>query len=68
MRKLLDVAALSILGWVGAGFMLGFSFTLSIPSGIMGLAMLTVQAYSQKMWNLVGLNLASIVGLGLQLL
>jgi hypothetical protein len=57
-----------IVGWTGAGFMMGFSFTLIVPLGIIGLSLLTIQAMEERLWNLVGLNLASIVGLTLQVL
>jgi hypothetical protein len=55
------------LGWAGSAFMIGFSFTLYVPAGIIGLILLNVQAVDNKLWNLVGLNLASIFGLCLQL-
>ena len=51
-----------ILGYLGAVFMVAFTFTLHIPFAIVGLVLMTFQAVSAKLWNLVFLNIISIVG------
>ena len=52
----------SFIGWVGSGFMVGFSFTLLIPLALVGLLCLTYQAMKNGTYNLVALNLVSIIG------
>jgi len=52
---------------LGAAFMVAFSFTLIPLLGIIGLMFLTLQAVETKCWNLVGLNILSIIGLTIQL-
>ena len=52
----------SFIGWVGSGFMVGFSFTLLIPLALVGLLCLTYQALKNGTYNLVALNLVSIIG------
>jgi len=51
-----------ICGYTGSAFMVAFSFTFNPVLAIFGLALLTVQAFDAKMWNLVTLNLVSIGG------
>jgi len=58
---------ITFIGYMGAAFMVAFSFTLIPAIGIFGLALLTLQAVENKCWNLVGLNILSIVGLTLQM-
>jgi hypothetical protein len=58
---------MKILGYVGAAFMIGFSFTMLVPLAIIGLLLLTVQAAKLKAYNLVILNLASLIGFFLQI-
>jgi hypothetical protein len=51
-----------ICGYTGSAFMVAFSFTFNPLLAILGLSLLTVQAFDAKMWNLVILNLISIGG------
>ena len=53
---------IALLGWIGAVAMVAFSFTLWIPLAIIGLGLLTIQATATKTWNLVALNVVSLVG------
>ena len=62
------MTACNLCGYVGALVMLTFSFSLSIPSAIIGLALLTVQAIDAKMYNLIGLNVISILGFSYNLI
>ena len=55
-------------GYVGALLMLAFSFSLSIPLAILGLSFLTVQAIESKLYNLIGLNVISILGFSYNLI
>ena len=59
---------IALCGWVGSGLMVSFSFTLSIPLALAGLSLLTIQATATKTWNLVALNLISILGFAANLL
>ena len=52
-----------ILGYTGSGLMIAFSWTMQIELAILGLASLTFQAIHIKAWNLVALNIISIIGL-----
>ena len=52
----------TILGYIGAVFMVIFSFTMFIPYALIGLTLLTFQAINARMWNLVFLNAMSIFG------
>ena len=54
-----------LIGWIGAFFMVVFSFTLITPLAILGLSLLTIQAYKVNLTNLVILNLISIIGFSL---
>ena len=51
-----------ILGYTGSAFMVAFAFTMQPVLAIVGLSLLTAQAWDAKMWNLVILNLVSIGG------
>ena len=51
-----------VCGYVGSALMVAFAFTLQIPFALIGLTLLTIQAFDSKMWNLVILNLISIGG------
>lgn len=51
------------IGYAGSLFMVIFSFTLSPVYGITGLILLTVQALKLRVFNLVALNIVSIIGL-----
>ena len=55
-----------MVGWIGAAFMVCASFNMGSWHGmcmaIVGLSLLTVQACHAKMWNLVALNILSIIG------
>ena len=51
------------IGYLGAGLMIGFNFTLYIPAGILGLSLLCLQAIRLKAYNLLALNIVGIIGL-----
>ena len=53
---------IALIGWTGAVAMVVFSFTLWIPLAIIGLGLLTIQATATKTWNLVALNVVSLIG------
>ena len=53
---------IALIGWLGAVAMVAFSFTLWIPLAIIGLGLLTIQATATKTWNLVALNVVSLIG------
>jgi len=55
-----------VLGWIGAVLMIIASFNMGTIGGcvlaVSGLILLTVQAISLKQYNLIILNLCSIIG------
>ena len=55
-----------IIGWCGAGAMALAPFAIDTDAGklaaIAGLLLLTIQALGTKLYNLVFLNLAGIIG------
>jgi len=55
-----------IIGWCGAGAMALAPFAIDTDAGklaaIAGLLLLTIQALDTKLYNLVFLNLAGIIG------
>ena len=55
-----------LTGWLGAGCMALAPFAIDTDAGklaaIGGLALLTLQAIDGKLWNLVFLNIAGILG------
>lgn len=53
---------IAFIGWIGAVAMVVFSFTLAIPLAILGLSLLTIQATATKTYNLVALNVVSLIG------
>ena len=53
---------IALIGWVGAVAMVAFSFTLWIPLALVGLSLLTIQATATKTYNLVALNVVSLIG------
>ena len=53
---------IAFVGWFGAVAMVAFSFTLWIPLAIAGLSLLTIQATATKTYNLVALNVVSLIG------
>ena len=57
---------IALTGWVGALCMAGAPFIIDTDAGkiiaIAGLLMLTQQAAHGKLWNLVCLNIAGIIG------
>ena len=57
---------IALVGWVGALCMVAASFLMPSMLGfylaILGLSLLTGQAYEQRNWNLIFLNIASIIG------
>jgi hypothetical protein len=61
-----------VIGWVGAAVMVAASFNMARPLGlkmaIVGLSLLTIQAYSSDTYNLIVLNLSSIIGFTLSLI
>lgn len=50
------------IGWIGSFSMILFSFTLYIPFALIGLSLLTYQAYKNKLINLIFLNVISLIG------
>ena len=63
---------IEVIGWVGAAIMVAASFNMARPLGlkmaIVGLSLLTIQAYSSDTYNLIVLNLSSIIGFTLSLI
>ena len=63
---------IEIIGWIGAATMVVASFKMGQPLGlkmaIVGLSLLTIQAYSNETYNLLTLNLCSIIGFTLSLI
>jgi len=55
-----------MIGYIGSILMVVFSFTLVIPYAIVGLILLTGQAIKLKAYNLVALNIISIIGFSIQ--
>ena len=57
---------IALVGWLGALCMVAASFAMPNLLGfylaILGLSLLTGQAYDQKNYNLIFLNIASIIG------
>ena len=57
---------IALIGWIGALCMAGAPFIIDTDAGkiiaIAGLLMLTQQAAHGKLWNLVCLNIAGILG------
>ena len=53
---------IAFCGWVGSACMVAFSWSLWLPLAIVGLSLLTVQSTSTKTYNLVALNVISLVG------
>ena len=57
---------IAFVGWLGALCMVAASFAMPNLLGfylaVLGLSLLTGQAYEQKNWNLIFLNIASIIG------
>lgn len=57
---------IALIGWMGALCMAGAPFIIDTDAGkiiaIAGLLMLTQQAAHGKLWNLVCLNIAGIIG------
>ena len=63
---------IEVIGWIGAAVMVAASFNMARPLGlkmaIIGLSLLTIQAYSSDTYNLIVLNLSSIIGFTLSLI
>ena len=63
---------IEVIGWVGAAVMVAASFNMARPLGLkmalVGLSFLTVQAYDNETYNLIILNLSSIIGFTLSLI
>jgi|TARA_R110000751_G_scaffold68028_2_gene138547 hypothetical protein len=58
-------------GWIGATIMVIASFNMRKPLGlkmaILALLLLSIQAYSNATYNLLALNLCSVLGFALSL-
>ena len=52
---------IALCGWIGSAFMVAFSWSLWLPLAMLGLSLLTVQATATKTYNLVALNLISLI-------
>jgi energy-converting hydrogenase Eha subunit E len=63
---------IEVIGWIGAAIMVAASFNMARPLGlkmaVVGLSLLTIQAYSSDTYNLIVLNLSSIIGFTLSLM
>jgi len=63
---------IEVIGWIGAAIMVAASFNMARPLGlkmaVVGLSLLTIQAYSSDTYNLIALNLSSIIGFTLSLM
>ena len=63
---------IALVGWAGSLFMVAASFLMPCMLGfylaILGLSLLTGQAYEQKNYNLIFLNIASIIGFSTSLM
>ena len=63
---------IELIGWIGAVTMVGASFKMSEPLGlkmaIVGLALLSIQAYDTATYNLLALNICSIRGFSISLI
>lgn len=55
-------------GYIGACFMMVFAFTLNPVQAIIGLIGMTVQSINNRLWNLVVLNVVSVIGFITQLI
>lgn len=53
---------IAFIGWIGSAVMVAFSFTLWLPLAMIGLSLLTIQATATKTYNLVALNVVSLIG------
>jgi hypothetical protein len=58
---------IEIIGWIGAAVMVAASFNMA-KMALIGLSLLTVQAYDNETYNLIVLNLSSIIGFSLSLI
>jgi uncharacterized protein YybS (DUF2232 family) len=56
------VAIATLAGYFGSVVMVLFAFTMEPLLAILGLSFLTIQVISAKLYNLVLLNIISIVG------
>jgi|VirMetMinimDraft_7_1064189.scaffolds.fasta_scaffold444626_2 hypothetical protein len=52
----------TFLGYIGTCFMIAFAYTMVIPFAIIGLTLMTFQLVKASLWNLVFLNIVSIIG------
>ena len=59
---------IELIGWTGSAFMVAFAFTLFLPVALIGLALLTFQAFKTQTYNLVALNIISFIGFFSQLI
>ena len=63
---------IELIGWIGAVTMVGASFKMSEPLGlkmaIVGLALLSIQAYDTATYNLLALNICSIIVFSISLI
>lgn len=58
----------TFLGYLGSAFMIAFSFTMVVHFAIIGLTLITVQVGYNKTWNLVAVNIVSLIGFFLQIM
>ena len=59
---------IELIGWTGSAFMVAFAFTLFLPVALIGLLLLTFQAWKTETYNLVALNIISFIGFFSQLM
>jgi len=63
---------IELIGWIGAVTMVGASFKMSEPLGlkmaIVGLSLLSIQAYDTATYNKLALNICSIIGFSISLI
>ena len=59
---------IELIGWTGSAFMVAFAFSLFLPVALIGLLLLTFQAYKTETYNLVALNIISFIGFFSQLM
>ena len=52
----------TFLGYIGTAFMITFAYTMVVQFAIVGLTLMTLQAWKAKLWNFVALNIISIIG------
>lgn len=61
-EKMKNASLATILGYIGALFMVAFSFTLNPYLAVTGLILITFQSVNDKIHNITAINLVSIIG------